>query len=73
MAPHPTAPMDSPPRHIRLTSHPGQGASGAPPITWGAPSAAERGPVVGSTTHRSQRNVVGSHLSLIHISQGIVR
>ena len=53
--------MDSPPRHIRLTSHPGQGASGAPPIAWGAASAAERGPVVGSTTHRSQRNVVGSH------------
>ncbi|MFN5156518.1 MAG: hypothetical protein ACK5IH_09695, partial [Betaproteobacteria bacterium] len=53
--------MDSPPRHIRLTSHPGQGASGALPITWGAPTAAERGPVVGSTTRRSQRNVIGSH------------
>lgn len=48
-------------RHIRLTSHPGQGASGAPAIHWGAADALERGPVVGSTTNRSQRNVIGSH------------
>lgn len=27
----------------------------------GAPTAAERGPVVGTTTNRSQRNVIGSH------------
>ena len=48
--------------HLRLTSHPGQqGIGGAPPIRWGAATAAERGPVVGSTTHRSQRNVIGSH------------
>ncbi len=52
----------APNRHIRLTSHPGQqGASGAPPIRWGAPSAVERGPVVGTTTSRSQRNVIGTH------------
>jgi len=48
-------------RHIRLTSHPGQGAAGAPPIRWGAPTAAERGPVVGTTVSRSQRNVIGTH------------
>ncbi len=48
-------------RHIRLTSHPGQGAAGAPAIHWGAADALERGPVVGSTTNRSQRNVIGSH------------
>jgi GTP cyclohydrolase II len=47
--------------HIRLTSHPGQGAAGAPPLEWGAATAAERGPLVGTTTHRSQRNVVGTH------------
>ncbi|MFN7725514.1 MAG: GTP cyclohydrolase II [Rubrivivax sp.] len=47
--------------HIRLTSHPGQGAAGAPPLQWGAATAAERGPLVGTTTHRSQRNVVGTH------------
>ena len=46
-------------RHIRLTSHPGQQGLGAgsPAIKWGAATAMERGPVVGSTTNRSQRNV----------------
>ena len=48
-------------RHIRLTSHPGQGAGGAPPINWGAADALERGPIVGTTTNRSQRNVIGTH------------
>ncbi len=50
-----------PPRHIRLTSHPGQGPGGAPPLQWGAPDPALRGPVVGTTANRSQRNVVGTH------------
>ncbi|MEY3474728.1 MAG: cyclohydrolase RibA [Pseudomonadota bacterium] len=49
------------PRHIRLTSHPGQGATGAPALRWGAADPLERGPVVGTTTSRSQRNVVGTH------------
>jgi len=59
--------MDSPSqtpavRHIRLTSHPGQqGATGAPTIRWGDPDPLQRGPIVGSTTNRSQRNVVGTH------------
>ncbi|MBK6471399.1 MAG: GTP cyclohydrolase II [Betaproteobacteria bacterium] len=48
-------------RHIRLTSHPGQDSAGAPAIHWGAAGALERGPVVGSTTNRSQRNVIGTH------------
>lgn len=49
-------------RHIRLTSHPGQqGVSGAPAIHWGAADALERGPIVGTTGNRSQRNVVGTH------------
>ncbi len=49
-------------KHIRLTSHPGQqGASGAPVIRWGAATATERGPVVGTTANRSQRNVIGTH------------
>ena len=52
---------DTPARHIRLTSHPGQGAVGAPTITWGAEDALERGPIVGTTTSRHQRNVVGTH------------
>jgi GTP cyclohydrolase II len=53
--------QDGPLRHIRLTSHPGQGTSGAPAIHWGAAGALERGPVVGTTANRSQRNVVGTH------------
>ena len=48
-------------RHIRLTSHPGQGTVGAPPILWGAADPLQRGPIVATTTHRSQRNVVGTH------------
>jgi len=48
-------------RHIRLTSHPGQGPAGAPPLHWGAATAAARGPVVGTTTSRAQRNVIGTH------------
>jgi GTP cyclohydrolase II len=49
----------SAPRHIRLTSH--AGLHGALPIKWGATTAAERGPVVGTTTKRSHRNVIGTH------------
>lgn len=45
--------------HIRLTSH--SGAVGTPPIHWGAPSAAERGPVIGTTANRAHRNVIGTH------------
>ena len=45
--------------HIRLTSH--AGGFGALPIHWGAATAAERGPVVGTTTKRGHRNVIGTH------------
>ncbi len=48
-------------KHIRLTSHPGQGSTGAPAIVWGAPTAMARGPIIGTTVNRSQRNVIGSH------------
>ena len=47
--------------HIRLTSHPGQGTSGAPAIQWGAGDPLVRGPIVGTTANRSQRNVIGTH------------
>ena len=47
------------PRHIRLTSH--ASGYGALPIVWGAPTASERGPIVGTTTQRSHRNVIGTH------------
>ena len=57
----PTAPVAPATRHIRLTSHPGQGTDVAPALVWGAADPQERGPVVGSTSNRSQRNVVGTH------------
>jgi GTP cyclohydrolase II len=47
------------PRHIRLTSH--SGGLGALPVLWGAPTPEERGPIVGTTTKRSHRNVIGTH------------
>ena len=47
------------PRHIRLTSH--AGGYGALPIHWAAPTAAARGPIVGTTSKRSHRNVIGTH------------
>lgn len=56
------ASTSEPARHIRLTSHPGQqGPTGAPPIQWGAADALARGPIVGSTISRAQRNVIGTH------------
>jgi GTP cyclohydrolase II len=60
-APAPASPAgkDTGPRHIRLTSH--AGGYGALPIRWGASTAAERGPIVGTTTKRSHRNVIGTH------------
>src|ERR1700730_8520756 len=45
--------------HIRLTSH--SRGFDAPPICWGAPTAAERGPLIGTTTKRAPRNVIGTH------------
>ena len=48
-------------KHIVLTSHPPQGAGKPPQINWGAASAGERGPVIGSLNNPSQRNVVGVH------------
>jgi GTP cyclohydrolase II len=47
--------------HIRLTSHPEPGAKLRFPITWGAPTARERGPIIGTVSHPQDRNVIGSH------------
>ncbi|WP_051378936.1 GTP cyclohydrolase II [Derxia gummosa] len=49
------------PRHIRLTSHPGHGPRTSPEIHWDAPDAQHRGPIVGTTLNRAQRNVIGTH------------
>jgi GTP cyclohydrolase II len=48
-------------KHIVLTSHPPKGAMRPPAIVWGATSARERGPVVGSINAPHQRNVIGVH------------
>ncbi len=48
--------------HIRLNSHPEPGASTSRiPVSWGAPSARERGPIVGATTTPLDRNVIGAY------------
>jgi GTP cyclohydrolase II len=54
--------LPTPARHIRLTSHqPHEGAHGAARIHWGAADPLVRGPVVGTTTERTRRNVIGTH------------
>ena len=56
--------MNTPNRttHIRLTSHPEPGTAATRfPIRWGAATARERGPVIGSVTNPADRNVIGAH------------
>ena len=56
--------MNTPNRttHIRLTSHPEPGAATARfPIRWGAATARERGPIIGSVTNPADGNVIGAH------------
>lgn len=47
--------------HIRLTSHPAGGKRHRFPITWGAPDARARGPVIASITAGPNRNAIGAH------------
>ena len=49
--------------HIRLTSHPGSrgGVASRFPIQWGAATARERGPVVGTVNAGVDRNAIGAH------------
>ncbi len=49
------------PDHIILTSHPGKYGPKPIPIIWGAESPEKRGPVLGSTSSSSQRNVIGTY------------
>jgi len=46
--------------HISLTSHP-RGGRVPQPIVWGASDPIERGPVVGSRSDLTKRNVIGAH------------
>ncbi len=47
--------------HIRLTSHPGAGAPSRFPLHWGAPTIAERGPVIATPNAGADRNAIGAH------------
>src|ERR1700746_4044428 len=47
--------------HIRLTSHPGAGTPSRFPIHWGAATARERRPGVGTGAGASDRNAIGAH------------
>ncbi len=47
--------------HIRITSHPEPGAKPRFPIHWGAPTAQERGPIIGTVSRLGDRNAIGSH------------
>jgi len=49
------------PRHIRLTSHPGDAGRSGVQLRWGAQVAAERGPVVASPADARQRNTIGTY------------
>ncbi|KQZ01621.1 hypothetical protein ASD45_12735 [Pseudolabrys sp. Root1462] len=49
------------PDHIRLTSHPTPGGKPRFPIHWGAPTARERGPIIGTVSRPADRNVIGTH------------
>lgn len=49
------------PHHIVLTSHPDQHGPKPIPINWGAQTMEERGPIIATTTSRTQRNVIGTH------------
>jgi len=46
-------------KHIKLTSHPGQ--TTPIPLQWGAASPEARGPVIGTLSDASKRNVIGTH------------
>ena len=47
--------------HIRLNSHPGGSTASRFPVQWGAPTAAERGPIVGTVNSGIDRNAIGAH------------
>jgi len=49
------------PDHIRLTSHPTPGGKARFPIDWGAATARERGPIIGTVSRPADRNVIGTH------------
>ena len=53
--------MSNRPSHIRINSHPGAGTVSRFPLNWGAPTAKERGPVIGTVNSGGDRNAIGAH------------
>ena len=49
------------PKAIQLTSHPGGHGPKPIPVVWGAQDPMTRGPLIGTVTNTSQRNVIGTH------------
>lgn len=47
--------------HIRLNSHPGGSTATRFPLNWGAATAAERGPIIGTVNAGADRNAIGAH------------
>ena len=47
--------------HIRLTSHPSHRAPSRFPLKWGAATARQRGPIIGTVASAADRNVIGAH------------
>ena len=52
--------------HIRITSHPEPSGKLRFPIHWDAPTARERGPIIGTVSRHGDRNAIGSHGGWIH-------
>lgn len=48
-------------KHIKLTSHPGQGGAAPIPIRWGAADPKERGPIIATLSTPEHRNAIGTH------------
>lgn len=46
---------------ITLTTHEDAFGSDPLPVKWGAPTARERGPIIATTRHSTQRNAIGAH------------
>jgi GTP cyclohydrolase II len=49
------------PKTIQLTSHPDGHGPKPVPIVWGASDPMTRGPLIGTVTSKTQRNVIGTH------------
>lgn len=48
-------------KHIVLTSHPAKSGQKSAPISWGESDPIRRGPVIGTLTNPTHRNVIGTH------------